>query len=221
MADYYPALARAVSRLAKDDDPARQELYARARTIIVEQLRRLNPQKSAPEMLRECAALEAAIREVEAKSLSDRTHTPKRRAQPRLKVVVTHDSGDSEFRREDLSQDQVTALPAQVKPETIVTSKKPIKHAADDMAEIPELLGAMLIRTAFISGMLAIIGAIYIRGLILVSDKAIGYPVLLVAAAVMISLFIFLPLAIFRKARIVSGVGFLLALAYSASRHGI
>ena len=221
MADYYPALARAVSRLAKDDAPGRQELYARARTIIVEQLRRLNPQKPAPEILQECAALETAIREVEAKSLSDRTRMPKRRAQPRLNVVVTYDSGDSEFRREDLPQNQVTALPAQAQPETILTSKKPIKNAAEGMAEIPELLGAMLIRTAFISGMLAIIGAIYIRGLILVSDKAIGYPVLIIAVAVMISLFIFLLLAIFRKERIVSGVDFLLALAYSALRHGI
>jgi hypothetical protein len=86
------------------------------------------------------------------------------------------------------------------------------------MDEMPELLGVMFIRTAFVVGMMALIGVIYIRGLALVSDNVVGYPVLLVAIAIMLCLFVFLPLAVFRKARIVSGVSFLSSLAYSGLR---
>jgi hypothetical protein len=69
--------------------------------------------------------------------------------------------------------------------------------------------------------MMALIGVIYIRGLALVSDNVIGNPVLLVAIAIMLCLFVFLPLAVFRKARIVSGVSFLSSLAYSGLRRAV
>ena len=66
MADYYPVLARAVSRLAINDAQARREVYERAQAIVVAELRRQDLQISAPEIMRELAALETAIRRVEA-----------------------------------------------------------------------------------------------------------------------------------------------------------
>lgn len=68
MADFYPLLARAVAQLANDSDQARQELYDHARTILVSQLRGRDRRVSAVEIMREQAALEAAIRRLEMES---------------------------------------------------------------------------------------------------------------------------------------------------------
>jgi len=65
MPDYHPFIARAVSGLATNSPQARQVLYEQARNALVAQLRLRNPQISAPEMMRERVALEAAIRQVE------------------------------------------------------------------------------------------------------------------------------------------------------------
>lgn len=66
MADYYSVLARAVVNLETGDGVAREELYERARSIIVAELRKQNPKISALTITREQAALEAAIRRLEA-----------------------------------------------------------------------------------------------------------------------------------------------------------
>jgi hypothetical protein len=66
MADYYSVLARAVVNLETEDSAAREELYERARSIIVAELRKQNPKISALTITREQAALEAAIRRLEA-----------------------------------------------------------------------------------------------------------------------------------------------------------
>jgi hypothetical protein len=66
MADYYSVLARAVVNLETEDGAAREELYARARSIIITELRNQNPKISALTITREQAALEAAIRKLEA-----------------------------------------------------------------------------------------------------------------------------------------------------------
>jgi len=76
MADYYPVLARAVARLSINNAQARRDIYERAQTIVIAELRRQDPQKSAPEIMRELAALETAIRRVEAESLSAQTQAP-------------------------------------------------------------------------------------------------------------------------------------------------
>ena len=76
MADYYPVLARAGSRLASNDAQARREVYERAQAIAVAELRRQDLQISAPEIMRELAALETAIRRVEVESLSNQTRAP-------------------------------------------------------------------------------------------------------------------------------------------------
>ena len=66
MADYYSVLARAVVNLETEDGAAREELYERARSIIISELRKQNPKISALTITREQAALEAAIRKLEA-----------------------------------------------------------------------------------------------------------------------------------------------------------
>jgi hypothetical protein len=66
MADYYSVLARAVVNLDTGDGAAREELYERARSIIIAELRKQNPKIAALTITREQAALEAAIRRLEA-----------------------------------------------------------------------------------------------------------------------------------------------------------
>jgi hypothetical protein len=66
LANYYPTLARAVSRLATNDAQPRQELYEHARTFLAKHLRKQDPQMSAPETIGERIAFEAAILRLEA-----------------------------------------------------------------------------------------------------------------------------------------------------------
>jgi hypothetical protein len=70
MADYYPILARAVSRLATNKAQARHEVYEHARTILVVQLR---SQASALNIMSERVALEGAILRVETETRSVRS----------------------------------------------------------------------------------------------------------------------------------------------------
>jgi len=84
MADYYSVLARAVVSLETGDSAAREELYERARSIIVAELRKQNPRISALTITREQAALEAAIAKLEAELLprapdNDRKRRPRGR----------------------------------------------------------------------------------------------------------------------------------------------
>ena len=72
MADYYPVLARAVSRLAINNAQAREELYEQARTVQAEQLRTYDPQFSVPETINERIAVEVAILRLEAEMKSRR-----------------------------------------------------------------------------------------------------------------------------------------------------
>ena len=219
MADYYPVLARAVSRLAINDAQARREVYERAQTIVIAELRRQDLQISAPEIMRELAALETAIRRVEAESLSNQTQAPEGPTPPHLTATSAATADDDiGVRRERLAGNEAKVRPAPAQPKEIDTSKNRAEDATNDMGRMPELLGAMLVRTTFIVGMLAFIALIYIRGLVLVSEHVIGFPILIVVITMTLCVFILLPLAIFRKARIVPAVGFLLRYTYSLSR---
>jgi hypothetical protein len=77
MTNFFPLLDRAVSRLAIASPQARQELYDHARTILVTQLQRRNPRPPVSEIIREQAALEMAIRRVEAESALAHPQPPK------------------------------------------------------------------------------------------------------------------------------------------------
>ena len=65
MADYYPVIARAVSRLPSKTDKARRAIYERARTVLQENLRTHDPPLSPAELATEQLALEAAVSRVE------------------------------------------------------------------------------------------------------------------------------------------------------------
>ena len=173
MADYYPVLARAGSRLASNDAQARREGYERAQAIAVAELRRQDLQISAPEIMRELAALETTIRRVEVESLSNQTQAPESPTPPHLtatSAATADDGNDIGVRRESLAGNEAKVRPAPAQPKEIDTSKNRAKDAANDMGIMPELLGEMLIRTTFIVGMLAFIALIYIRGLVWVSN---------------------------------------------------
>jgi hypothetical protein len=68
MADYYPVLAHAVSRLAVNNAQTRQELYEHARTVLVAELERNNPERSTHAVLRERIDFETTVLRVEANS---------------------------------------------------------------------------------------------------------------------------------------------------------
>ncbi len=63
MADFYPLLSRAVSKLPVNGPHERQELYDKARAILLGQL---HGTATAPSLMRQQASLEAAIRRIEA-----------------------------------------------------------------------------------------------------------------------------------------------------------
>ena len=113
MVDYYPVLARAVSRLAINNAHARQEVYERVRTVLAAELSKQDPQKSALEILRERSALEAAIRRVEAELLPTHTQTPKGRPpqQPAAKYA-------------EIAADGNQSAPEPAQPEEIAGSEK-------------------------------------------------------------------------------------------------
>jgi hypothetical protein len=70
MVDYYPGLARAVSRLATNNAQARQELYEHARSVLIKYLNRSDPQISKVDSIKERIAFEAAVLRLESKSVS-------------------------------------------------------------------------------------------------------------------------------------------------------
>ena len=66
MIDIFPILVRAVAELNPNTSERRQALYDRARNTLIEKFRAADPQLSDAELRAESAALEAAIRRVEA-----------------------------------------------------------------------------------------------------------------------------------------------------------
>lgn len=75
MTDFYPVLARAASRLDVNSNQERNDLYNHARKVLVAQLRLRDPLASTTEIMKEQAALETAIGQLEAE-LQAAQHRP-------------------------------------------------------------------------------------------------------------------------------------------------
>ena len=73
MPDYYPLIARAVSRLEKNTPEAHQDLFEQTRAILSDQLRNRQPPASDSEIMRERAALDEAIRKIESEIATEST----------------------------------------------------------------------------------------------------------------------------------------------------
>ena len=78
MADFYPLIFRGVAALQRNTGEARRALYERARTVLVAQLRGVQPPLSEEDITRERITLEDAIRKVER----EQTQRPKLSTKP-------------------------------------------------------------------------------------------------------------------------------------------
>ncbi len=120
MADYYPVIARAVSSLPNATAQARRELYDRARRIVIDQLRQSDPDEVKPETARERAALEAAIRRVEAELHAPQSPSEMHRAPSRPLERVTERPRERFAERPGARGTRPVANPA----------RAPVDHAA-------------------------------------------------------------------------------------------
>ncbi|MGA7788417.1 MAG: hypothetical protein WCA56_09655 [Xanthobacteraceae bacterium] len=239
MADYYPTLARAVAALAHNDVQARKELYARARAIVTEQLSKHDVKESASQMRREQAALETAIRRVEAESqpAEMRTHGKAAAPPPRQPAAVTADrvqgkpstaakpSATSLMKILDAVQSDGARVTAGKTIATTSASTFPLEtntaakaKTTDMLGGVPRSLGTMLLGITYIVAALAFSGVTYIRCLVWVYQGVIGYPVLLAVMAITLGLFIVPPVVMLRRTPTLPTVDVLSRLIYLASR---
>jgi len=190
-------------------------LYARARTIVTEQLRSRDPQKQASETIREQAALESAIRKVEAEAEA----RPKATAKCLATILQDLDRHETRTGKPEISR----SLPAKrAKASAVHASPDAIEdrrvNATAELDRIPGSLGAMLLGIAYIVTAMAFIAVTYIRAAVWLNEGIIGYPVLLLVMAIAISLFVIPPWAISRKTSNAPKIGALLRLISSKSR---
>lgn len=75
MADFYPLLRRAIEGLPDNTPEARRTIYERARSVLLTQLRSLDPPMSEGDIARERLALEDVIRRIEGE-LAEEHHPP-------------------------------------------------------------------------------------------------------------------------------------------------
>jgi hypothetical protein len=247
MADFYPVLARAVSCLPTNDAQARRELYARARTMVAEQLRGRGLQCGAIDAVREQAALETAISCVEEESRGIRTGVESKVRVPRptvngaavdaapgrsgttaesltkiLQAVQSDDQHDGAGGPPASRQNAVNRTKALVATEAskpIGTAvNRTVEAAIDRSVAAPSSLATMLFAIAYTTAALAFTGVTYIRCMVWIAQDIIGYPTLLIVMAITTALFIAPPVIFFRKASSLPSFGFLLRFLYSASR---
>jgi hypothetical protein len=198
MADYYPLISRAVSQLASNTAEARLALYERARAVFDAKVQGPDSQLSETEIKRARAILETAIRRVETEQSQIDTASPT--------------GEDIEIPRPDRLANvdlEVSrkAGPTPAQPEEISTRKKEVAKTTKYLGGTLKSFAGIILGIAIVVGM-TLAAAFYIRGLVWVSEHVIEFLMLLVVTAIMLCIFILLPLAIFRKTRTVSAVGF-------------
>jgi hypothetical protein len=224
MADFYPVLARAVSGLANNDAQARRDLYARARAIVGEQLRR-GDRNAAVDVLREQAALETAIGRIEAEARSGQAPMNGKaavaRASGRRTVAPLEQRAANTARSlskilqavQSHEADTASALPPWPKSKSVLRSPLPAIEQKEPAAtahrhgrtppsglgQAPNSVGSMLFALTYVVAALAFAGVTYIRCTVWVYQGVIGYPILFGVMAVTLGLFIVPPVAIFRK----------------------
>jgi hypothetical protein len=201
MADYYPLIFRAVSQLASNTAEARQALYERARTVFNAKVQGPDSSLSETEIKRARAVLETAIRRVETEQSQIDTAPPAGEdiEIPRPDKLA---NVDLEVARK--------AGPTPAQPEEISTRKKEAAKTTKYLGGTVKSFGGILLGIAFVVG-ITLAAAFYIRGLAWVSEHVIEYLIPTVVIAIMLCLFILLPLAMFRTTRTVSAGGFVVA----------
>jgi len=88
MPDYFPLIARAISKLKNNTGEARREVYDRARAALLSQLRAADPPYTRLEVARERVALEEAIRKREFDQLQYLAGTARRSLNARWTAKV-------------------------------------------------------------------------------------------------------------------------------------
>lgn len=167
MADYYPVLVRAVSRLAINDAQARQQVYRRARAFLGAELG-----KQGPVIARERAAFDTAVRHVEAeyRSVRGRTTESQKSSPMREFPEITRADREVSIQRDHFANNEKGAskkpVPAAAQGVEVIAGTKTSENAVTKISGMPQSLGSMLISIAFVVGMLSFIALIYIRGLV-------------------------------------------------------
>jgi hypothetical protein len=144
MADYYSVLARAVVSLETGDSAAREELYERARSIIIAELRRQNPKISALTITREQAALEAAIAKLEAELLP-RARDKERERRPQSSPELADPDNLCEMPKALAALFLGTAYLAAIVAFSGVIYLRGLALVYADIIQYPILLGAMAV----------------------------------------------------------------------------
>lgn len=235
MADYYPVLARAVSRLSENNARTRHELYERARGIVLEELRKRDPEKLAPEQ----AALEAAVLRLEAEASAQQAPVRAAAAPPAArtapapqpppsrppvntaapaKTAPRYLFGIFRTRRPSKPREKAVEKPAPARPAQRAGSDKRTPDTGEVLGRALNSLSVMLYGTAFLVAVMAVTGVVYVRGLIWVAEGVVTYPVLLVVTGIVFGLLIILSRAMFHSASTWTTFNFLSRLLYSASR---
>lgn len=237
MADYYPTLSRAVAGLPRNDAQARGDLYARARAIVADELRRRDRQDPAA-AIRERAALEAAIGKVEAElRLSGAPRKPA--ATPPAKRNGARDTAARGKATATTLAKILNALqpeetkvgagrPDRVKKDSAAATAPADAEAAmadpkalitEELRAAPSSLGIMLSGIAYGAAATAFIGVTYIRCVVWLYQGVIGYPMFFAVMAIALGFFIAPPIALWRKAWTLPSFDAVLRFIYSASRH--
>lgn len=199
MIDYSLYIGRAIASLPHGDARGRRLVYKRSRMIVLEQLRKADPNGNSTRIRQELAALETAIRKIEAEAIR---HS---RLSSGLKNGFLASFGRS------LKQQLLHRLGTKFAPIAILPYyDKSVPKEAAELGGVPASLAVMLLALTFGVGAIAFIGVIYLRATALGSTSIAGYPLLL-----LLSTFVFFAVGsflFFHKTSPLMPVGILLRI---------